>query len=418
VFAELLGVEPGDADTFVSLGGDSLSYVEVSVRLEELLGSLPRDWHTRPVRDLKPARSPRRGPWAPVETSVAARAVAIVLVVGTHADLFHHLGGAHALLAIAGFNFARFQLGGRSMVASVVRIALPSMCWIGAVAATTEPFSWQHALLLNGVLGAPDARWEYWFIEALVYMLLPLVALFSIPSVARAERRWPLLVAGAALAIGLTTRFDVFDVSTHHRISRPHELFWLFALGWAAARAATFTQRVVVSAVAVASVAGFFGNSHRELIVGCAIAMLLWLPAVPVPRVAVPLLASTAAASMYIYLSHFQVYPPLERGLGSAAAVIGSVVVGTAVWLVAQRLTRGCEGWVLRQRLRLGTRAERARSVPQRMRPTTSARVATHPSPNDATTVTANTARNLISAGTPRSRTPTASATVIGAWTR
>ena len=32
--------------TFVSLGGDSLSYVEMSVRLEQSLGHLPADWHT------------------------------------------------------------------------------------------------------------------------------------------------------------------------------------------------------------------------------------------------------------------------------------------------------------------------------------------------------------------------------------
>ncbi|WP_237740726.1 non-ribosomal peptide synthetase [Crystallibacter crystallopoietes] len=39
-----------DTDTFASLGGDSLSYVAASVRLEAALGSLPDDWHVRPRR--------------------------------------------------------------------------------------------------------------------------------------------------------------------------------------------------------------------------------------------------------------------------------------------------------------------------------------------------------------------------------
>ena len=41
-YTRVLGVEATDDDTFVSLGGDSLSYVRMWVRLEELLGPLPR----------------------------------------------------------------------------------------------------------------------------------------------------------------------------------------------------------------------------------------------------------------------------------------------------------------------------------------------------------------------------------------
>ncbi len=50
------GLCTGDDDTFVSLGGDSLSYVEMSIALEEILGVLPRDWHTTPLREFVPAR--------------------------------------------------------------------------------------------------------------------------------------------------------------------------------------------------------------------------------------------------------------------------------------------------------------------------------------------------------------------------
>ena len=39
-------------DSFVSLRGDSLSYVEMSVRLEGLLGTLPTSWHVRSIADL------------------------------------------------------------------------------------------------------------------------------------------------------------------------------------------------------------------------------------------------------------------------------------------------------------------------------------------------------------------------------
>ena len=54
VFAAVLGrpdVEP--SSTFVSLGGDSLSYIECSLRLEQFCGSLPSDWHLRSVAELE-----------------------------------------------------------------------------------------------------------------------------------------------------------------------------------------------------------------------------------------------------------------------------------------------------------------------------------------------------------------------------
>ncbi len=113
LFADVLQIDPDGIDldaSFVDLGGNSLSYVTMSVRLERALGRLPADWQRLPLRELeampKPAR--RWWPWwgATLETSVALRAVAILLIVGSHAGLFELWGGAHLLLGIAGYNFA------------------------------------------------------------------------------------------------------------------------------------------------------------------------------------------------------------------------------------------------------------------------------------------------------------------------
>ncbi|HET9517144.1 MAG TPA: non-ribosomal peptide synthetase, partial [Actinoplanes sp.] len=85
LYAEILNRTDVTADsTFVSLGGDSLSYVEMSLRLEQTLGRLPAGWHTTPIRQLsaivpRPVRRRR-----PLDTSLALRAVAIVLIVASH----------------------------------------------------------------------------------------------------------------------------------------------------------------------------------------------------------------------------------------------------------------------------------------------------------------------------------------------
>ncbi|MFZ6005291.1 MAG: AMP-binding protein [Actinomycetota bacterium] len=348
-FVDVLGLDPSESDSFVSLGGDSLSYVEMSIRLEELLGFLPRDWHRTSVGGLAPAPVRRPG-LAHTETSVVLRALAIVLVVGTHTGLWHLPGGAHTLLGVSGYNFARFQLRAPTMMASIARIALPAICWIAIAAAATEDFAWPHALLLNGQLGAPGARWGYWYIEATVQILLCLALLFAMPAVRRLEQHRPFPFALAVLAAGLAVRFDLLGLaSSSHRTSRPQDVFWLFALGWLAAQATTTPQRLVVSALAAASLAGFFGDTHREILVTSALLLVVWAPTLPLPRRATPIIGTVAGASLYIYLSHWQIYPPLLRH-GPTIATITSILLGIAIWLLARRLTTVAEDTLARTR--------------------------------------------------------------------
>ncbi len=93
----------------------------------------------------KPAR--RRWPWwgATLETSVALRAVAILLIVGSHAELFELWGGAHILLGVSGYNFGRFCLTPvprtdrvRHLRNTIGWIAVPSVIWVAIALLITE----------------------------------------------------------------------------------------------------------------------------------------------------------------------------------------------------------------------------------------------------------------------------------------
>ncbi|HMJ03400.1 MAG TPA: AMP-binding protein, partial [Conexibacter sp.] len=277
LLADVLDRDPlriRDEDTFVSLGGDSLSYVQASVRIEAALGALPAGWHVMPVVKLATAArqpgdaSARRGgllgALAPhrLETSVLLRALAIVLIVGTHAGMFAVLGGAHLLVAVAGFNFARFQLGPgsrverlRGQLASVARIAVPTVAWIAfAALLIADEYGVANVLLANAVVGPEtwSLQWHFWFVEVLLYILLALALVLAVPAADRAERRWPLGFAAAVLAVGLLGRYGLVDLSVPH--TRP--LLWLFALGWLAARCTAPWQRALVTAVVLATVPG------------------------------------------------------------------------------------------------------------------------------------------------------------------
>ena len=325
--------------TFVSLGGDSLSFVSLSVRLEEELGVLPDCWHLLPIRELAARRRVHRPAWATVETGVALRAAAIVAVVATHAGLFTLRGGAHLLLAVAGYNFARFTLareplgGTRRIARSIARIAVPSALWIAAVALLTGDYRPSTALLLNNALGpdrwGPD--WHFWYVEALVWILAGAAVLMAVPQVGAWQRRAPFAFAVALLAIGLLPRFDLVEVFTGPERGTPQYVFWLFALGWAAAAAAGRPwRRALVSAVAVLTTPGFFDDPARDAVVLLGVLALLWVPSLRLPRRSARVAALLASASLYIYLTQWQVYPALDRV--PVVAVLASLVVGVAGW--------------------------------------------------------------------------------------
>lgn len=348
LYATMLGRPDATADdTFVALGGDSLSYVEISVRLEALLGDLPANWHVQTPRQLATsADTGTRRRWTVrLETGVLLRALAIVAIVGTHIGLFDLLGGAHVLLGLAGFSMARFLLDPADptpraprVLRGAARIALPSMLWIGTAAIVTRDYGWSNVFLLGNALG-PDAwgpTWHYWFVEALVLFLLASAALLAVPAFDRAERAHSFATSGALVAVGLVVRFGYLPGLEDPRPSPAPAIYfaWFFVLGWWAARATNTWQRLSVSAVVLLAIPGYWGSVERESAVVLGLLVLIWLPTVRIPRLAVPLVTKLAAASLAIYLTHWTVFPLVEQSPLAALAV--SLAFGVLVYELAR----------------------------------------------------------------------------------
>jgi acyl-CoA synthetase (AMP-forming)/AMP-acid ligase II len=345
-------------DSFVSLAGDSLSFVEASTRLADHLGALPPDWHRRSARHLAAAARPRRRRgWMPTEVPSLLRALAIVAVVVTHCDLVLVPGGAHVLLAVAGYNLSRFVLAGSRSQARVGRvlgalaaIVVPASIWIAGVAAVTGQYRWTTALLLNQVVGSDQWTddWQFWFLEALALAFLLVAGLMAVPVVARLHDRAPFAFAGGVVAATLGLRYLLVGVEAGatERYAAPVVL-WCLALGWWAATADSARQRLLVVVVAAASMQGFFGDGQREAVVTLGVALLLFVPQVPLPRLVALAVRHVGAASFWIYVTHWQVYPPLEDSGHPWAALVASILVGLAAAAGYARLPS------LRLRLRL-----------------------------------------------------------------
>jgi hypothetical protein len=335
--------------SFVDLGGNSLSYVSMSVRLERALGHLPTNWQRLPVRELQATIRPTRRRWgATLETSVALRAAAIVLVVGSHAGLWTLWGGAHILLGIAGYNFGRFCLTPVSRVDRVRHlrntlawIAVPSLLWIAFAMLVTDDYTATNLLLANKFLGPDDSMTagRLWFVEVIVWILVGLLGVCWLRFGDLLERRWPFGFAVAFLAVGLALRYDVLDLGFGNGAWFTMLAFWFFAVGWAAAKASHVWQRLAVTVALAVSIVGYFGNPHREALVFAGLALLIWLPAIRCPAVFTVSAGLIAEASLYVYLTHFQVYPLF--GEHTALGVIASIVVGVILTQLVTLLRRG-----------------------------------------------------------------------------
>jgi hypothetical protein len=65
--------------------------------------------------------------------------------------------------------------------------------------------------------------------------------------------------------------------------------------------------------------------------------VLLYWREIPFPRVAVRPLALLASYSMWIYITHFTIWPPLVDVLGVEAAYVLTLLAGIAIGITVER---------------------------------------------------------------------------------
>jgi hypothetical protein len=359
----------------VDLGGDSLTYVQVAADIERVLGLLPAGWDHRPLGELEAmtgAARPTR--WATIETAVLLRALAVLFVVGEHAHLWAIVGGAHLLLALSGWTFARFILTADAsprssrtgsvplrILRSTARIAVPSTVWI-AFRALLHNVRFVDILLVGALL--PPLVAGYWFVDALVQILLLLALAFTLPALRHLESRHPFGFAATLLSVALLGRFfpTAYGWWFTADLYSTQVVLWLFVLGWMTHRATTTAQRWATAAATLVLVPTFFGaDALRSVIVVGGLLLLLFRPTLTVPRVVVTAATTVASASLAIYLTHFGVLPLGSLGFPPAVVVAVALAIGIGA------------GWIVDAALRQVARRRRTRRAVAATRSTVTA---------------------------------------------
>jgi phosphoglycerate dehydrogenase-like enzyme/acyl-coenzyme A synthetase/AMP-(fatty) acid ligase/peptidoglycan/LPS O-acetylase OafA/YrhL len=365
--AEILGVDTvGPDDTFVGLGGDSLSYVQAALMLERVLGHTPANWEKTPFSVLEQAA--RKGGTrnaVSLEPGVVVRAMAIMFVVVNHVAQLGIGGFATTLLIVAGANFSRFQIprllsgGSVELIKSTfVRLVLPYLAVITVYTLAIGQIFWPQFLLYSnftpGFFVDGQQRFTvYWFIETYIGLVTFAALLFLIPGVRTAARRQPAVfaLAGFGLALGLAIAGRSLGELPVFYGHTPVSMAYVFVFGWLVALAKTTAARICLAAGGI----GLFwflpvdGGIVPLSIIGAGLLALLFVRQVPVGRLPGRVLSVLAAASFHIYIFHgfvihaFRQFNGPQRhefsALEAPFVVLASVGLGVAVWWAIERVT-------------------------------------------------------------------------------
>lgn len=306
-------VNPGD--TFISLGGDSLSYIQLSMELERHLGYLPKNWEQTSLEELERLIPQKKGSTT-VEIDILLRALAISGVVLNHSG-FHVVKGAALLLfLIAGLNFSRFQgralMEGKlsSILLSLRHILIPYLILAFSYQLFKKNFDPLILFLLGNfqtpVLQQSNSIFFVWFVANLVQTVILFSIPFNLQTIRDFACKSPWRFGLFALGIGVITRLlGPFLWDTSYLYDQvPHMLFWLFMLGWCIYFAQSQTEKTVVAVILSISIPSFIGLDNFSgwwLLIGGM--LLLWLPYIALPRLIKAPVQVISVASYHIYLT-------------------------------------------------------------------------------------------------------------------
>jgi amino acid adenylation domain-containing protein len=355
----------GAEDSFVALGGDSLSYVSMQMSLERRLGALPQDWGELSVRELA-GRGVSTSKVRMLDTCIAIRAAAILIIVAGHADFFSVArGSTGALFLVTGFLLAKLQLpqvlqrdSARPLLSLVGKIVLPVMAYTAATSCVGALPHYSNFLMVANLFAMPARGIEphIWFVHALLQMLLIYALLFSFAAVRswleKDAFRFCVLVFVVATAVRLGSPLffawlqDPASITQGHPVHRlPTTHFATLALGMCMYFSNTTPRKVLTLGLLL----GYWLLSEHflgapvtiMLLFGGILVFFREIPTVDwIKRVAYML----AAASLFIYLTQFIWVKALHMvgiDLGShGLETLLSVAGGVAAWFGWNQLRR------------------------------------------------------------------------------
>lgn len=318
-----------EESSFISLGGDSLNYVQTMILLEKKLGQLPKNWQELTIRQIENLSFTPQSKFISVETSVVLRVAAIIGVLLNHTAAINPslVGGGSALLMfLVGYSFARFQSSlifeGKvwTTIWFYLKKIIISYMVISVIFMATQILLFNQKpkydfLLMasNNYRLATDGIFHLWFIQVLVQCILVVGIIFTYKKFrdyAKAYKWESSIALLGALSILCFLINDIWGGSLL-AFRLPHIYLPLIVMGWCAYFALTsFRKNILYSysvlMIFIMYVLGIWQTSQFVwLCVG--IGILIFIPTINIPNAMKSIISAMAEATFFIYLSHIYI---------------------------------------------------------------------------------------------------------------
>jgi acyl-CoA synthetase (AMP-forming)/AMP-acid ligase II len=391
-------VKVDSGDSFNSLGGDSLSYLQMQLLLEEQIGQAPLGWEDMSLAELealvRDAGVPE-GTRVHIGIDVPLRLAAIFLVVVQHATDYPLFGGTWMLIALMGFAMARFQLrqiatGNPLRLAIRLLYPIVPLYFILLLAYGTFRSSvpMSYLLLVGNYQVWPQGTLleVYWFVSLYTQLVLALVLVTGVPVLRSAVVQHPW--TSAALAAVGTVLALVGLVLWHDRVGLPYhpqrgflECLSVFLLGWMLSGRQGPRQLTVTWFLAAATLGLLVQIGMSWIVSGLLLFTLVLLslnPMVMVPRALGRSLTTLATLTLFVYLLHgifvffllkMGLPQPLAAGLVLVLSFLGAMVTRQALDAFEPWSAVAVASWLRRVSSRSGRFARPEEDDPIRYRP-------------------------------------------------
>jgi hypothetical protein len=140
------------------------------------------------------------------------------------------------------------------------------------------------------------------------------------------------LVAVACFALSLL----VTSTDSLYRAYSPVGTLWLFAAGLTLYY--LDSKKLAFSILLSGALFIYFDEWSRAVVCSALVLLVVWMDHIRVPTFLARIFSVLASASLIIYLTHWQIYPPIKHGIDFAGAALVSALVSLLI---------GCVAWFL-----------------------------------------------------------------------
>ncbi len=355
-------------DSFISLGGDSISYVALSLELAEVLGQMPEDWADRSISELEAERR-EQTKTASAAPDILLRVVAMLGAVFSHVFVSENYveslgyifsGSATLMLLISGLSFARFNWSEdpwqtlRSTTRFLTTIMPPALLLIILICVRSRTIDWPLILFVGNLTDPtpPKSFIGVWYIQLLLQFVLLTTLMGFIPGLTRFSFRHSFGFAISLVIAGLAA-FLVFTVARPAAYADyfylPQYYFWIFAMGWLFATVQTPEQRLAAFAILLGSIVAVIAAdviysvpSFRDIFwlwLSLGGAYLLMRINVRLPMLAYRVLVVLARSMLFVFLFHWPIASHLPINSPALRIALGALL-SVGLWIAWESFRR------------------------------------------------------------------------------